>query len=90
MGLLKMTPEEIAAIPFHLEEGADEPVPCNDLEHCALSPHARGFEEAAKLVARRESAKLWIWPAFTKADMPILAESERTGKTILELRKEGW
>lgn len=90
MGLLKMTPEQIAAIRFHLEDGSDEPVTCSDPESCTLSPHAEGFEEAAKLVARRESAKLWIWPAFTKADMPILAESERTGKTILELRKEGW
>lgn len=89
MEQLKLSPEEIAAIVFHLPDGSDEPVVCGDQSTCTLNHHAR-WDDAEKLVARRESANKWHWPAFTKADLPMLQESERTGRSYLELRKEGW
>lgn len=90
MDRLRLSAEEVAAIVFHLRAGAEEAEVCGDPATCSLSPHDTGFDGADRLVARRESAAKWHWPAFTKADLPMLRESERTGKSILELRKEGW
>jgi hypothetical protein len=89
MDKLRLSQEEVAAIVFHLPDGSDEPVVCGDPSTCTLNLHAK-WDDAEKLVARRESAAKWHWPAFTKDDLPMLHESERTGKSILELRKEGW
>lgn len=74
MNQFRLTPEEIAALVFHLPDGSDEPVTCSDPESCPLSPHAKGFEEAGKLVARRASARRWVWQSFTKADLSVLRE----------------
>jgi hypothetical protein len=90
MGKLRLSGEEIAAIVFHLPEGAEEAEVCGDRDACPLPWHDTGLDGADRLVERRRAAALWIWPPFTKADRAILAESDRTGKTILELRKEGW
>ncbi len=90
MSKLRLSPEEISAIIFHLPEGAEEAEVCGNPDTCPLPWHDNGFDGADRLVERKRVAALWVWPSFTKADRAILAESDRTGKSILELRKEGW
>lgn len=75
---------------FHIRPGASEPEVCGDPATCSLSPHARGIKEAEKLMAKRTTARAALLPSFTKKDLPLLRESERTGRSIIELRKEGW
>ncbi|GLJ62215.1 hypothetical protein GCM10017576_23450 [Microbacterium barkeri] len=85
-----LKPEDLEGLSFHLRPGAAEPEVCAHPSTCSLGPHAKGIEAAERLREQKPKATEWRWPAFTKADLPMLRESLRTGKSIIELREEGW
>ncbi|MGX1792271.1 hypothetical protein ACWIDW_04935 [Microbacterium sp. NPDC055312] len=90
----KLTPEEkatLATLVFHLPWGATEPEWCEDPASCSTGgEHVVGIEAAEQMRGHRDSAAAKLLPSFTKRDLPLLGESERTGRSIFELRQEGW
>lgn len=89
-----LTPEEratLATLVFHLPWGATEAEWCEDPATCSVGGgHVVGTEAAEQMRANRDSAGAKLLPSFTKKDLPLLRESERTGRSIFELRQEGW
>lgn len=90
----QLTPAEkatLATLVFHLPWGAAEPEWCEHPETCSLGGgHVVGIEAAEQMRPNRDAAAAKLLPSFTKRDLPMLRESERTGRSIFDLRKEGW
>lgn len=83
-------PKSLDGLTWHLPYGAAEAEWCETPETCSLHPHVSTVEEALEMRARRDAVARTLLPSFTKKDLPLLRESERTGRSIFDLRKEGF
>lgn len=64
---------------FHLPYGADEPVVCAHPASCTFGVHVSTIEEAEQMRKQRDFRANGLPPSFTKADMPKLLASMKTG-----------
>jgi hypothetical protein len=73
------------SIQYHLPIGARNPERCLRPAGCTLGVHVATAEEADQLRPRRDGAINGLGPSWTKADLPRLRESLRTGVPVLNI-----